>query len=197
MPSNPSSPGTQTVEALALFPFCCPNCDSLVNKAALFCSDLCRDEAKFVRYFRACLNDGRYNEPDVQEALRIRLALILGGGYAERARRLSQTIRDAVIARDGGRCRKCGKPGNQIDHIHGSSSDLDNLQLLCEWCHNKKTTTGFVKISAETHPEEWVKREALLARIHAARPIRLCDSMEWEQLWQVLLKARRKALKGG
>ena len=197
MPSKPPSSGTQTVEALTSFPFSCPNCDKSMNDAALFCSDLCKDEAGFVRYFRACIVDGRYDQPDVQEALRIQLAFILGGGYAERERRLPQAVREAVIARDKGRCRNCGAPGNQIDHIRGSSSDLDNLHLLCPKCHNKKTTAGFVEISPETHPEEWAKREVLLARVHAPRPVRLCDCTEWVQLWRRLLKARREALKGG
>jgi hypothetical protein len=166
-----------------------------MNEAALFCSDLCKDEAKFVRYFRACLNDGRYDQPDVQEALRIRLAHILGGGYAERERLLPQSIRDAVIARDKGRCRKCGGPGSHIDHISGSCSHLVNLQLLCPRCHNEKTTACFVTISKETHPDEWAKRETLLARVHASRAVRLCDSTEWEHLWRTLLKARKEALK--
>jgi 5-methylcytosine-specific restriction endonuclease McrA len=194
MPSKPPSSSAQTLEALTSFPFPCPNCDKSMNDAALFCSDLCKDEAKFVRYFRACLRDGRYDEPEVQEALQIRVAHILGGGYAERQRRLPQAVREAVIARDKGRCRKCGGPGNQIDHIRDSSSDLDDLQLLCPQCHNEKTTAGFVTISEETHPEEWAKHEALLARVHAPRAVRLCDGTEWTQLWRTLLKARREAL---
>jgi len=168
-----------------------------MQKAALFCSDLCKDEAKFVRYFRACLIDGRHNQPDVQEALRIQLAHILGGGYAERERRLPQAVREAVIARDNRRCRRCGGPGNQIDHIRGSGSDLDNLQLLCTQCHNDKTAASFVTISLETHPEEFAKRDVLLARVHARVPVRLCDSAEWAQFWQIPLKARRDALKDG
>jgi len=197
MPKKPSSPSTvQIPAALTSPPFPCPNCDTGLNDASLFCSDLCKDEAKFVRYFRACLRDGRYDQLDVQEALRIRLALILGGGYPERARQLRPSVREAVIARDKGKCQKCGKPGSQIDHIRGSSSDLDNLQLLCPECHNEKTTAGFVKISAQTHPEEWAKREALLARVHARQAARLCDSSDWDKIWRVLLKSRRETLNG-
>jgi 5-methylcytosine-specific restriction endonuclease McrA len=84
-----------------------------------------------VRYHRSCKEDGRIKLPDVAEALRIRRAHILAGGYSERLRRLPDSIRKAVITRDKGKCRKCGKPGNQIDHIHGDSCDLSNLQLLC------------------------------------------------------------------
>jgi 5-methylcytosine-specific restriction endonuclease McrA len=193
----PSRKAGQTIEALGRRPFPCPNCDKPISEPKLFCSELCRDEAKCVRYFRACIADGRFEQADVQEALRIRLALILGGGYPEHQRQLSQAVRDAIIARDKGRCRKCGGPGSQIDHIRGSSDDLDNLQLLCPRCHNVKTTDGFVTILPETHPEEWAKREALLARVHAPQPSRLCDGTNWDKLWRPLLKVRREAAKDG
>ncbi len=186
---------SQTLESLSSPPFPCPNCNIPIGEPVLFCSDLCKDKAKFVRYFRACVADGRFKQNDIQEALRIRLAHILGGGYPERLRQLSKEIRGAVIARDKGQCQSCGGTGNQIDHIRGSSNDLENLQLLCPKCHNEKTTAGFVTISAETHPEEWAKRESLLARVHASKPTRLCDGGDWNKLWRVLKKARREAAK--
>lgn len=182
---------------LISLPFPCPNCDVEISEASIFCSDLCKDTAKFVRYFRACLLDGRYEQPDVQEALRIRSAFILAGGYAERARRLSPSVRETVIARDKGNCRSCGNPGNQIDHISGGSPDLQNLQLLCPDCHNRKTTATFVKITPESHPEAWAKREALLARIHAREATRFCDQSGWDKVWRPLLNARREVLNGG
>ncbi len=193
MPKKPSPSFDAKIPVVLMsLPFPYPNCDTRIKEASIFCSDLCRDEAKFVRYFRACLLDGRYDQPDVQEALRIRLAFILGGGYAERARRLPPSVREAVVARDKGKCRACGRPGNQIDHISGGSGDLGNLQLLCPECHNKKTTATFIKISAQTHPEEWAKREALLARVHARKAVRFCDSADWDKIWRVLLKSRRE-----
>ncbi|MGA1825840.1 MAG: HNH endonuclease [bacterium] len=134
-------------------------------------------------------------QPDVQEALQIRLAHILGGGYPERLRQLSKEIREAVFFRDQGRCQRCGREANQIDHINGSSNDIDNLQLLCAKCHNEKTREGFVKITPETHPEEWAKREALLARVHSTRPTRLCDGPEWNKVWRSVQKGRREVLK--
>jgi 5-methylcytosine-specific restriction protein A len=45
--------------------------------------------------------------------------------------------------RDRMRCRKCGQPGIQVDHIievaDGGTWDLDNLQTLCELHHRLKT----------------------------------------------------------
>src|SRR5262249_29900336 len=128
------------IDALISFPFPCPNCNQPIRVAELFCSELCKQEAKFVRYVRACGRDGRDKQPDVQEAIRIRLAIILGGGYPEKERQIDKSIRKAIIERDKGRCKNCGNPGDQIDHISGSSNELENLQLLCRKCHNQKTT---------------------------------------------------------
>src|SRR6267142_4720449 len=103
--------------------FFCLNCDqpmTLIRQVKLFCSEACADEAKLVRYARRCFSDGRINQTDVQEAIQIRIAHALSGGYSERERRVLPSVRSAVIARDGGRCQKCGQPGTDIDHIHGS-----------------------------------------------------------------------------
>lgn len=56
-------------------------------------------------------------------------------------------IRQRVIRRDGGVCqsvldegRICGAPGTDVDHIiPGADHSLSNLQLLCAWCHKRKT----------------------------------------------------------
>ena len=180
-------PVTQTFKMLSSPRFPCPNCARPIGKPLLFCSDVCKDEAKFVRYFRACIKDRGYEQEEVQEALRIRLAHILAGGYNERLRQIPRAVRDAVIARDAGRCRSCNGPANQIDHIRGSSNGLENLQMLCTKCHNDKTTAGFVTISPKTHSEEWAKHEALLARVHSPKTIRFCDRSDWSKQWRALL----------
>ena len=187
----------QTIESLASPPFPCPNCDEPIGAPTLFCSDLCRDEAKFVRYYRACIKDGRIKQPDVVEALQIRMAHILGGGYAERERRLSLDLRGQVIERAKGLCQSCGALGNQVDHISGNSSNLSNLQLLCVPCHNEKTTANFVQITEESHPEAWAKRDALLRRVHSAGPVRFCDRAEWATEYRALQQARKHATAAG
>src|SRR5438045_4023628 len=95
----------ENLKHLTTLPFPCPNCDKLLTEAKLYCSELCRQEAKFIRYARSCRSDGRDLQPDVRDAIQIRLALILGGGYPEQARQLPDSIRQAVIERDGGRCK--------------------------------------------------------------------------------------------
>ena len=53
----------------------------------------------------------------------------------------------AVKKRDGGRCRailpsgkRCPRPGRDVDHRNpGDDHNLENLQLLCEIHHKRKT----------------------------------------------------------
>lgn len=60
-----------------------------------------------------------------------------------------QRVRRLVIARDGGKCRMCGRLCSglreaQIDHVRAKSPDepaeatpLDGLRLLCRQCHSR------------------------------------------------------------
>ena len=56
-------------------------------------------------------------------------------------------LRKPVIQRDKGLCQQCKregrtKPGNTVDHIvsrrQGGADSLNNLELLCRRCHDKK-----------------------------------------------------------
>ncbi len=60
------------------------------------------------------------------------------------ARRVPDSVRAAVMVRDGGRCRNCFSATNlQIDHIvplsKGGLSDESNLQTLCRRCNRRKS----------------------------------------------------------
>lgn len=185
-------PAEQRIEVLASPPFPCPNCDKPTpNMAALFCSELCKQEAGFVRYYRARAAERRLGQEDIKNAIEIKLGLILGGGYPERAREVPDRIRDAVIARDNGRCCNCGGPGSDVDHIEGSSSDLNNLQYLCRSCHNEKTRSRFRKIRPDTHPEQWAKYELLLGRARSPQPLRICDQADWDSLRRNIERAKK------
>ncbi len=185
----------EDIDHLLSYPFLCPNCESIIREGKLFCKELCKEEAKYIRYYRACISSGRISQPDVREALRIRIAHILGGGYPAQLREISKELRQLVISKYKGLCKVCGKSANQIDHIKGNSNELKNLQLLCAKCHNEKTIKNFVPITAETHPLEWIKYNELLIRATARKPIKPCDSSRWENEWRYILTSRRQILK--
>jgi 5-methylcytosine-specific restriction endonuclease McrA len=174
----------------------CLNCDAALEKAKLFCSDRCSDEAKLVRYVRRCREDGRDEKPDVREAIHIRVAHILAGGYPERERELSKSTRLQVVTRAGGRCQQCGEPGTQVDHISGSSNDPKNLQLLCRKCHSAKTKSAMVPLSPDDDDFiEYVDKIVLLTgRFDAPKPTRICDDHErWPTAWKAVLLQREQA----
>ena len=169
----------------------CVNCGEAAADAKLYCVEPCAQEADWVRYARRCRHDGRDKQEDVRQALRIRLALALGRGYDRRERRLTDRIRQLVGSRDHGKCALCGEPGNEIDHISGSSSELANLQLLCDACHNEKTVARFVRITEASNPEIWRRAQWLRQRASATDPIQVCDSDNWASLNKELSRSRR------
>lgn len=169
----------------------CLNCDNLIDNPAwpyLYCSELCKQEAKYVRYHRACFLDGRAEREDVQLALQIRLAMILGGGYPDKERHLKRSLRAKIFDRDKGLCYICGKVGNQIDHTFEfpdrGINDPSNLRVICEKCHNIKTTANFVKITPETHPEKWEHAQKLKIRVFGPDVPKICDDeLTWKENW--------------
>ena len=65
--------------------------------------------------------------------------------HAKLDRRRWTWVRRKVLKRDNWRCRKCGKYGNEVDHIQPLQKGGDpwvetNLQCLCRDCHIAKTS---------------------------------------------------------
>ena len=59
-------------------------------------------------------------------------------------RRRWARVRLAVLKGANWRCTRCGRYGNEVDHIvplhrGGDPWALDNLQVLCRSCHIQKT----------------------------------------------------------
>ena len=131
----------------------------------MYCSQLCRDEAGWVRYARRRRAEGRDSQAEINEVLRIRLAQVLAGGYNKRGRRISVVVRRAVFERAQAKCRICGASGEEIDHIAGSSGALGNLQLLCFERYAATPQTTFIvrptKLS-EFRPDSWWTTRAML-----------------------------------
>jgi Zn finger protein HypA/HybF involved in hydrogenase expression len=174
---------------------CCANCDDELDfeTQPLFCSELCREVAAFVRYARRLIVDPiRSADPLVKVKMQVRQAMIVGGGYPAKERHLSDSQRAFIIERDNGVCRECGEPANQIDHIKGSSPDPENLQLLCDPCHTKKTKSAMVPASKEQ--VAWIEN-LWQTRILVEVPTRLADhETEWDKQWRGLKALREHRL---
>jgi hypothetical protein len=172
----------------------CANCLQKLPdiEEKLFCSELCSETAKAVRYGRRIHRDGRIDQRDVQEALHIRMAFLLGGGYHRQARALPMNTRRLVWERDAGRCCICNQPGEEIDHVNGDSPELDNLQLLCKGCHHAKTRERMVVADPDQQLEI---RQLFTARVAPNEPALLCDDEQrWQKEWRSLKKERRERL---
>lgn len=175
----------------------CANCGlpvDLLKSRSIYCSELCNQVARAVRYVRACTRDGRINDPKVAEAIRTQLAFIPTGGYPTKARRLRPDVRAAVTERDGHRCQECGAEGNEIDHIHGSSADLSNLRLLCHECHMRKTQAGFVPASSAVIKAVFRPFDS---RVALDAPRQPSDSEQWSHVqWKRTAQASPASLRG-
>lgn len=173
-------------------PTTCSNCDA-PSGPKLYCSELCGQVAKTIRYARRRLRDGRFDDPLVKEAIGVRVAFVVAGGYPERERRLAARTRQAVTRRDGDRCRACNKPGTEVDHIAGNSSLLENLQLLCNRCHMVKTQASMKPVDPED-TKTMGRLKDVRRRIVSDRPERFCDDeREWPNIWLSLRKQARAA----
>ena len=65
-------------------------------------------------------------------------------------RRIWRRVRFRVLLRDGWTCRRCGRWGNQCDHVKplfegGQPYAMGNLQILCSTCHWDKSRSEQVQ----------------------------------------------------
>jgi ribosomal protein S27AE len=121
----------------------------LTDRAKLYCSEACHQTLKLVHYVRRTIADGRWDrDPTIAEALQMRLAHILAGGYHEAARRVPPKLRAQVFERDADRCVLCGAPATQIDRVAGDASTLVYLRATCGTCNLGMAQDRLVPASA-------------------------------------------------
>jgi hypothetical protein len=136
-----------------------------------------------IRYIRTKISEGRADEPDVSEAIEMKMASVLGGGYPAKARRVSAQVRRETMERDNFTCRLCGAAATEIDHIAGSSNNPNNLRALCKQCNMKLAQEKFEPTDAAGQR----KAVEIWRRIDAETPERLCDDEKsWNSLWRKL-----------
>ena len=125
----------------------CPNCARPVTAAQrLFCSELCTEAASIVRYIRKVEGRGVLAGRDVYQVIETRVRMLAGGRRVHEQGELRvvsrgdqhvpQTLRAAVRTRAGDRCEVCGEPGSDLHHLQYPARDADDLQLLCQTCHD-------------------------------------------------------------
>jgi len=197
-----AGPGPHHIEGV------CANCDSphVTAKAPLFCSPACRQAAELVRYVRACRRDGRDRLPDIREAIQMRMAMVLGGRYPERARQVRPEVRAEVFRRAGGQCENCGRALDfdratsdsvaiaTIQHVRGSSNDLSNLKAFCQACNTADAQARFVRVEPGS-PEASIAAN-LATRWSSPAPIRLCDDdQHWSSMWQQVARSARELIR--
>jgi 5-methylcytosine-specific restriction endonuclease McrA len=155
----------------------------------LFCGERCRSYAKDVRYFRRCRRDVRFTDPEVREALRTRLAHLVGSGYDAAARRVPPAVRAEVLRANGGLCMLCQRRSAvEVDHIEGPSNSRRNLQGVCRPCHRIKTAGSY----RDMGPEQLTARRAFMDRVDAEPPLLACDDeLQWDRAWRGLLAEHR------
>jgi hypothetical protein len=80
------------------------------------------------------------------------LSLLLLSVYGfSQSRYVSETTKKVVFSRDGGICQCCGSSKSlEYDHIIpfscGGSSDISNIQLLCQACNRSKSNSCYCKV---------------------------------------------------
>jgi len=189
-------------------PGTCANCDGteVTVKSPLFCSPGCRQAAELVRYVRKARAEGRDQRPDIREAIQMRVAHVLAGGYPEAERRVPENLRQEVFRRAGGHCESCGRELDfgrltgdpdavaTIQHISGSSNELDNLAAFCSRCNTADAQSHFVPVEAGS-AEDLLARQ-LTDRWSAPEPMRLCDDQgRWKDVWRSLERDARELVR--
>lgn len=172
----------------------CPNCLKRHSRTKIYCCDQCEDEAQVVRLVRNAIADGRIENAESQVGIGQKLLQIIQGGYPTE-RILRPALRRQIFDRDGRVCRICGKPGDQIDHISGSSNDPTNLRVVCGPCNRLRVTHSMVPMSIESADFVGSILDRLAVRIAAPEPLQTSDRPEWTRTWIAVRTGRRAILR--
>ena len=175
--------------------YTCVNCDRCFASRGYrtpYCSVACHDQAKAVRYFRRrTAQYGKHLPEDIRDAIAIKLAHAVSGGYDEASRRLHPLQRRQVFDRDQDQCVLCGAPAVQIDHIAGPDNHPENLRAVCDPCHRKQTRLHMSPISPGSEADSLLAE--LRQRALSGKPLRPCDADDWANNWRAWVDAHRSA----
>ena len=169
-------------------PHLCPNCDAQAESlAGPYCSVTCRDQAAFVRQFRAALSSSSILTPEKQVVFGERLWWLLGGGLPLRESRIPTSANRQVAKRSGGKCETCGESMTTVENFGSGCNRPLHLRAVCPQC-SKKKCYGDLEFSRSPQVVELLSNFA--KRIDTAKPMRQCDDPDaWD--WRAFMAKRR------
>lgn len=166
----------------------CPHCGAPADSlSSPYCSAACRDQAAFVRQFRAAIASGLILTAEKQTVFGERLWWLLGGGLPMRESRIPESAKRQVVRRSEGKCEFCGSVMSGIENFGSGCNRPLHLRAVCDSCSKTKAfgDAAFIQSEAVTHI-----LSDLAPRVSAAAPVRLCDDPEkWD--WRAFIARRR------
>jgi hypothetical protein len=169
-------------------PYRCPNCDDRTESlAGPYCSESCRDQAAFVRQFRAALATGSILTPEKQVVFGERLWWLLGGGLPLRESRIPESAKRQVARRSVGKCEICGEPMTTVENFGSGCNRPLHLRAVCSRCSMTKCYRD-LEFSQSSRVVKLLSNFA--KRIDTAEPMRQCDDPDaWN--WREFMAKRR------
>ena len=189
-------------------PGLCCSCGSskVTINSPLYCSNVCKESASYVRYARSYRSDGRDQRPDIAEGIILRLAFVLQGIYPAREPVAPEQFRELVFKRAEGHCEKCGRPFDfdpltrnldsvpKVHHLDGGSNNDPNLKAWCGKCKRDDAQSRFLPTEEGSSQNPYARELEL--RVLSEVPLRLCDDeKEWKLIWRRLSKEAKGVLR--
>lgn len=168
----------------------CPNCDKATESlASPYCSETCRDQAAFVRQFRAALAAGTILTPEKQVVFGERLWWLLGGGLPLRESRIPESAKRQVAKRSDGKCETCGAPMTTVENVGSGCNRPLHLRAACPRCAKTKS---YRDLEFSQSPQVAKLLVSFANRVGASTPIRQCDDPDaWD--WRAFMAKRRNS----
>ena len=170
-------------------PNSCPNCGARAESlTGPYCSAKCRDQAAFVRQFRAAMDSGSILTPEKQLVFGERLWWLLGGGLPLRESRIPASAKRQVVRRSGGNCEICGATLTAVENFGSGCNRPSHLRVVCDQC---SATRSFNDAEFSRRPDVVELLISFAGRVWAAKPTRACDNPhDWD--WRAFMAERRK-----
>ncbi len=171
-------------------PRLCPNCDlPFDSRTSPYCCEECREQAAWVRQFRAAVENGVILSPEKQVAFGQKLWWILGGGLPLRETLIPDSAKRQVARRSRDLCEFCGSPMLKVENFGSGCNRPLHLRAVCQQCSKTKPFGD----------KEFIQSPNVIQiltdfgqRISSAKPERQCDdSATWD--WRAFLAKRRQS----